>query len=111
MNRYSYERKFIMELNEQITEKLSTFFKIFGDHTRLRVLNLLSEKACCVGEIAENLGMEQSAISHQLKVLKNHDLVRTKQEGKQIYYMLSDDHIMKIFKTGLEHIEEETDEK
>ena len=47
-----------MELNEQITEKLSTFCKILGEHTRLRMLNLLSEKACCVGEIAENLGME-----------------------------------------------------
>lgn len=94
-------------LKDNTSEKLSLFFKIFGDQTRIKMIDLLSQKELCVSEIVEFLGMEQSAISHQLKVLRDHNLVRTKQVGKQIYYTLSDDHIMKIFKMGLEHIKEE----
>ncbi len=93
-------------LKDDKSEQLSMFFKIFGDHTRIKMIDLLSQKELCVSEIVDMLGMEQSAISHQLKVLRDHNLVRTKQVGKQIYYTLSDDHIMKIFKMGLEHIEE-----
>lgn len=93
-------------LRDSVSERLSTFFKIFGDQTRIKMLDLLSKKELCVSEIVNILKMEQSAVSHQLKVLRDHDLVRTKQIGKQIYYTLSDDHIMKIFKMGLEHIEE-----
>lgn len=94
-------------IEEGLSEKLSTFFKIFGDQTRIKMIDLLSKQEHCVSEITELLGMEQSAVSHQLRVLRDHNLVRAKQVGKQIYYVLSDDHIMKIFKMGLEHIEEE----
>lgn len=94
-------------LKNDTSEKLSVLFKIFGDQTRIKMIDLLSKKELCVSEIVDLLEMEQSAISHQLKVLRDHNLVRTKQVGKQIYYALSDDHIMKIFEMGLEHIKEE----
>lgn len=86
---------------------LAQFFKIFGDPTRLKILNILIENSKCVGEIAESLGMEQSAVSHQLRLLKQMKLVVTSRDGKQISYSLADDHISEIFKMGLEHIREE----
>lgn len=94
-------------VTENEMDDLSQFFKIFGDPTRLKILNILIEQSKCVGEIAESLGMEQSAVSHQLRVLKQMKLVVTSREGKQISYSLADDHISEIFTMGLEHIREE----
>lgn len=94
------------ELNKEIIDRLSLFFKVFGDQTRIKMIHFLAQQELCVSELSGLLKMEQSAVSHQLKFLRNHNLVRTKQIGKQIYYTLSDDHIMKIFEMGLEHIEE-----
>ena len=90
---------------EDIME-LSDLFKVFADSTRLRILHKLFNGPISVGVIADALDMSQSAISHQLKYLKNSDLVKSERKGKSIYYSLADDHIKTIFKTGLEHINE-----
>lgn len=90
---------------EDIME-LSDLFKVFADSTRLRILHKLFNGPISVGVIAEALDMSQSAISHQLKYLKDSNLVKSERNGKSIYYSLADDHIKTIFKTGLEHINE-----
>lgn len=86
---------------------LSDLFKIFGDATRVKILFALSESEMCVCAIAELLGMTQSAISHQLKNLKDANLVGNRREGKTIYYFLADDHVATILSNGFEHIIEE----
>ena len=90
---------------EDIME-LSDLFKVFADSTRLRILHKLFNGPISVGVIADALDMSQSAISHQLKYLKDSNLVKSERNGKSIYYSLADDHIKTIFKTGLEHINE-----
>ncbi len=90
---------------EDIME-LSDLFKVFADSTRLRILHKLFNGPISVGAITDALDMSQSAISHQLKYLKNSNLVKSERNGKSIYYSLADDHIKTIFKTGLEHINE-----
>ena len=85
---------------------LSDLFKVFADSTRLRILHKLFNGPISVGVIADALDMSQSAISHQLKYLKDSNLVKSERNGKSIYYSLADDHIKTIFKTGLEHIKE-----
>lgn len=85
---------------------LAIFFKVFGDETRLRIIDALSTTPMCVGDIAELLGMTQSSISHQLSSLRAMNLVQTTKEGKTVYYALSDDHILDIFDKGIEHISE-----
>ena len=85
---------------------LAELFKVFGDSTRLRILFVMFEEELCVGDLAEKLGMTQSAISHQLKILKQSKLVKTKRDGKMIYYSLADEHVRSIIAQGLEHIEE-----
>ena len=85
---------------------LSEFYKIFGDPTRLRILDLLLNKPLCVNDISEKLDVSQSAISHQLKILRLSNLVATDKIGKNVYYKISDDHIKVILKYGLEHISE-----
>ena len=85
---------------------LSEFYKIFGDQTRLRILDLLLNKPLCVNEISEKLDVSQSAISHQLKILRLSNLVKTEKNGKKVYYSISDNHIKIILKYRLEHISE-----
>ena len=85
---------------------LSDLFKLFGDATRLKILYSLSESELCVFEISELLGMTQSTISHQLKVLKDAKLVSSRREGKTIIYFLTDDHVREIIGCGYEHIME-----
>lgn len=85
---------------------LADFFKIFGDSTRIKILYVLLQSEKCVCELADVLNMTQSAISHQLRTLKQMDLVRNRREGKTIFYSLSDGHIKTILSQGLEHIEE-----
>ena len=85
---------------------LAELFKIFGDSTRIKILCALVGRELPVGDIAEVLNMTQSAISHQLRVLKANGLVRFRREGKSLIYALSDDHVTKILNMGLEHIEE-----
>ena len=85
---------------------LSELFKSLGDQTRLKILFALSEHEMCVCDIAALLDMTQSAISHQLRILKQIDLVKNRRDGKTIFYSLSDGHITTILSQGLEHIEE-----
>lgn len=94
-------------ITDSEVDDLAQFFKIFGDPTRLRIMHMLLESEKCVGDIAEGLSMEQSAISHQLRILKQMKLVVAARAGKQIHYSLADDHIAHILTMGLDHIREE----
>lgn len=89
---------------------LAELFKIFGDSTRIRILFVLFEAEVCVCDLAAALNMTQSAISHQLKILKDANLVANRREGKTIYYFLSDDHVRTIISKGFEHLIEERTE-
>lgn len=91
---------------EEELQDLAEFFKVFGDATRLKILYVLLSAEMCVYDIAAVLGMSQSAISHQLRVLKQMDLVKNRREGKTIFYSLADAHIVTILSQGLDHIEE-----
>ena len=94
-----------MPEDEKICD-LADFFKVFADSTRIKILYVLLCSEMCVCDLAETLQMTQSAISHQLRVLKQMDLVKNRRDGKTIYYSLSDSHISTILSQGLEHIEE-----
>ena len=85
---------------------LAELFKAFGDSTRMRILYALSEAPLCVCDLAEVLGMTQSAVSHQLKILKQARLVKGTRDGKQVIYGLDDDHVRTMIGQGKEHIEE-----
>lgn len=89
---------------QEVLYELADLFKIFGDSTRLRILYTLFDDEHSVGEIAEGLNMEQSSISHQLRVLRTNKLVKVRRDGKQIYYSLDDDHVKKIIEMGLDHV-------
>ncbi len=85
---------------------LSELFKIFGDSTRVKIINILIDAELCVGDIANQISASQSAVSHQLRILKASKLVKYHKEGNTIYYSLDDEHIKKIFEMGCEHINE-----
>ena len=85
---------------------LAEIFKVFGDSTRIKILYVLFEQEMCVCDIAQLLNMTQSAISHQLKILKQAKLVRSRREGKSVFYSLADGHVRTIIAQGREHIEE-----
>ena len=89
---------------DELMSDLSDLFKIFADSTRLKILDAHFESEMCVCAIAELLGMTQSAISHQLRILKDANLVSNRREGKTIYYFLSDDHVRTIIAQGFEHL-------
>ncbi len=91
---------------EEELQDLAEFFKVFGDATRLKILYALLCSEMCVFDIAALLGMSQSAISHQLRVLKQMDLVKNRRDGKTIFYSLADGHIVNILSQGQDHIEE-----
>lgn len=91
---------------EETLYKLADFFKVFGDPTRIRILYTLAEGELCVCDIADVLSMTQSAISHQLRVLKQISLVKFRREGKTVFYSLADAHVSTILAQGLEHIKE-----
>ena len=92
---------------EESLYDLAELFKVFGDSTRIKILWALDEAEMCVCDIAVLLNMTQSAISHQLRVLKQANLVKNRKEGKVVYYSLDDDHVKNIFDQGLIHINEE----
>ena len=91
---------------EEKLYELADFFKVFGDSTRIKILYTLFKENMCVCDIAELLSMTQSAISHQLRVLKQAKLVKSRRDGKQVIYSLDDQHISAIISLGMEHIEE-----
>jgi ArsR family transcriptional regulator len=86
---------------------LAELFKVFGDSTRIRILYALFEHEVNVNDIADQLSMTASAVSHQLRLLKQNKLIRSRRDGKQIYYSLADDHVKTIMAMGMEHIEED----
>ncbi len=90
--------------DEEILYDLADFFKIFGDSTRIKILYVLFESEMCVCDIAQLLGMTQSAISHQLRALKQSKLVKYRREGKTVFYSLADGHVSTILGQGMEHI-------
>lgn len=98
-------------VNEQMPDEtvlydLSELFKVFGDSTRIRILFVLFECEVCVCDLAEALNMTQSAISHQLKILKQSKLVKSRRDGKQVFYSLADEHVRTIIAQGIDHITE-----
>ena len=101
----------LMKVRPQLPDEeklydLAELFKIFGDSTRIRILYVLFEAEVCVCDIAEVLGMTQSAISHQLRILKQAKLVRSRREGKTVYYALADEHVRTILGQGMDHVNE-----
>jgi ArsR family transcriptional regulator len=85
---------------------LAELFKVFGDSTRIRILYALFESELCVSDMAQILNMNQSAVSHQLRILKDAKLVKFRREGKSIFYALDDDHVRNILSMGMDHVEE-----
>lgn len=92
--------------DEELLYDLAELFKVFGDSTRIKILYVLLESEMCVCDIAQLLNMTQSAISHQLRILKQNRLVKFRREGKTIFYSLLDEHVCSILSQGMEHLEE-----
>lgn len=92
--------------DDEFLYDLAELFKVFGDSTRIKVLFALFESELCVGDIAQVLGLSQSAVSHQLRILKQSKLVKFRREGKAVYYSLDDDHVRSMLSMGAEHVEE-----
>ncbi len=93
------------DLNKEVDiNDLSNIFKALGDLTRIKIIYILSKSSLCVCDIAKILNMSQSAISHQLRILRNLKLVRFKKEGKLVIYSLDDEHVLHLFEQGLDHV-------
>ena len=118
-DRYNVECCEFIHAHDEIVEKvqkempsedtlydLTELFRIFGDSTRIRILYVLFEAEMCVCDIAQLLNMTQSAISHQLRILKQSRLVKSRRDGKAVFYSLADSHVRSIINQGIEHIEE-----
>lgn len=97
--------KNIMPSDDDLID-VAELFKVFGDSTRIKILFILFENEVSVNELAESMGMNQSAISHQLKILKSAKLIKARRAGKNIFYSLADEHVHTIIGMGLEHINE-----
>ena len=89
---------------EEMIQNLAEFYKVFGDVTRVKILCALVQNEICVCDLAEVVGMTQSAVSHQLRILKQMKLVKNRRDGKIVYYSLADTHIQSILNQGMEHI-------
>lgn len=108
---YQTHEELLKLVNEQMPDEdelydLAELFKVFGDSTRIRILYVLFEAEVCVCDLAAALNMTQSAISHQLKILKQSKLIKGRREGKSVFYSLADNHVRTIIAQGREHIEE-----
>jgi DNA-binding transcriptional ArsR family regulator len=93
-------------IDDDIAGSLAELFKTLGDATRVKILFALMQRELCVCDVAVVIGMTESAVSHQLRVLRNQKLVKYRREGKSLYYSLADGHVEKLFKQGLEHVTE-----
>ena len=91
---------------EQTMGQIAELFKAFGDPTRVHILSLLTDGELCVTEISQAVDITQSAISHQLRILKQMHSIKFRREGKNLLYSLADDHVLTILETGLEHVQE-----
>ena len=96
----------LRSLDDEGLYELAEFFRVFGDSTRIRILYSLLETELCVQDLAQVLGISQSAVSHQLQTLRTNRLVKYRREGKTVYYSLADNHIFSIISQGMEHLEE-----
>lgn len=94
------------ELSQQYIQPLADVFKVLGDPTRLRILRVLMNQEVCVRDISDELGMGQSAVSHQLRILRDARLVQFRRDGKTVYYSLADAHVFTLLDVGLEHVAE-----
>ena len=94
----------MMEIDEIVATKMADLFRALGDTNRIRILSVLSEQEMSVGDLAERVDLTQSALSHQLRHLRQMRLVRTRKDGRFVFYLLDDDHIQDLFRCGLEHV-------
>ena len=94
----------MQSVDKQTMEQIAELFKAFGDPTRVHILSLLVDRELCVNDISEAVELSQSAISHQLRILKQMHLIKFRRDGKNILYSLADDHVLTILQTGLEHV-------
>jgi len=92
--------------SEELLIDLADLYKVFGDYSRIRIMYVLLQEEVCVQDLAEILDMTQSAVSHQLKILKQNKLVRARRDGKSVFYSLADHHVRNILDMGKEHLEE-----
>ncbi len=100
-------RRVLADMPEEETlSDLAELFKVFGDTTRIRILYALFEAELCVGDIAQLLGMTQTAVSHQLRILRTNKLVKGRKDGKIVFYSLADDHVRTMIGQGMEHVNE-----
>ena len=99
------DKNYKMPADELLID-LADLYKVFGDYSRIRIMYILLQEELCVQDIADALGMTQSAVSHQLKTLKQNKLVKARRDGKSIFYSLADDHVRIILAMGREHLEE-----
>lgn len=108
MNKHSYEVH-VMKIDfidDEILYDLADLFKVFSDSTRIRILVSLFDGELCVGDIADRLEMSQTAISHQLRILKQNHLIKYRRDGKSVIYSIADDHVKTIINCATEHVEE-----
>lgn len=94
-----------LDLPEQLN-KVANLFKVFGDFTRVKILHCLQNKELNVGQICDIVELNTSAVSHQLRVLRQSELVKARKDGKEVYYSLADDHVLIMLNTALDHINE-----
>ena len=92
------------EIDDATTARMAETFKALADPTRVRILHALSHAELCVGDLALLLGMSESAVSHQLRMLRNLHIVRSRRDGKLVFYTLDDDHVIRLFQLSLEHV-------
>lgn len=93
-------------IKERDVEGLTEIFRVLGDPTRVRILDLLSRADLCVGDLARRLDVSESAVSHQLRLLRSARIVRSRRAGRMIYYSLDDRHVLSLFRQGLRHVQE-----
>lgn len=98
-------------LSDKVINEVASFFKIVGDPTRTKILSILDKNKLCVCDIANLLNMTKSSISHQLKTLKEASIVKSKKEGKEVYYTLDDEHVSEVFEVALYHIGHKKEKK
>jgi len=94
------------QLDDHAVEGLTEIFRVLGDPTRVRILDALSRAELCVGDLAGKLKMTESAVSHQLRLLRNTRIVRARRNGRMIFYALDDKHVLTLFRQGLRHVQE-----
>ena len=106
MSKPSYITRETALLNPATVTALAETFRVLGDETRVRILDALAREEVAVCDLADALGLTQSAVSHQLRLLRGLRLVRSRRDGRHIYYTVDDDHVVKLFTQGLEHVQE-----